>query len=423
MTSEIEVEAPSISNGFEKKRKLDNFEHSSSKKTKGSSNKLSIDPKTGLSQCFSLVHTTLYLPLAPCYILKPNFGIQTQHLDPLLLSWYGPLGGVILAYQNLKLLGQSEEEQEVANEDSEAFGKIIHESPYSYFWISVDFLIWKPQPGQVIKGDVNFQASSHISLLVHGVFLANIRREDIPESWQFVFFEADENAENSEDVQGGEEGEQGSSQAADAVNKIADDIQEEEMKKNGEYTKAKEMQNAVKSLGYWVDENGQKVNDTLRFNVKRIFSSGKVVSLQGTLLGENMTGQARKPRNFEYNSNGGSYGNNDNANNTAATEVVKPKHKKFFDDVEDKTDLFTAESTATALPVEKEMAKNSNNQEDDDEESSKSSQVGSDSELDFDEKNKEKADAKNDGTLLPVTNGDEVPQYQEDSDSDDSDSD
>lgn len=412
----MEVESSSISNGSEKKRKFHNSDYSSEKKTKVSSDKSSIDPKTGLSKCFSLVHTTLYLPLAPCYILKPNFGIQTQHLDPLLLTWYGPLGGVILAYQNLKLLGQSEEEEEAASEDFEAFGKIIHESPYSYFWISVDFLIWKPQPGQVIKGDVNFQASSHISLLVHGVFLANIRREDIPESWQFVFFEADENAENSEDAQEREGND--ASQAMDAVNKIADDMQEEEMKKNGEYTKTKDMQNAVKSLGYWVDENGQKVSDTLKFNVKRIFSSGKVVSLQGTLLGENMTGQARKPRNFEYNSNGGSYGNNDDT----TTEVAKPKHKKFFDEVEDKTDLFTTESTTEVLPVEKEMAKNSNNQEDD-EESAKSSEVGSDSELDFDTKeNDEETKTKSDGTLLPVTNG-EVPQYQEDSDSDASDSD
>ncbi|KAK6458860.1 DNA-dependent RNA polymerase I subunit A43 [Scheffersomyces xylosifermentans] len=225
-----------------KKRSQNGVPDSSSKRIKSavqqSSNPIN---EEGISECFQKFSTSLYVSLAPAHLQNPINGIKAQHLDPLIMSYLPKAGGVVLSYSNIKLSDDN------ISTDSEGniitIAKIEGSTPFTFFWITVDFLVWRPQVGDVLEGYIYMQTASHLGLLIHDTFNASIKKYNIPNDWQFIPNQEDEIAETE----------------ADSNTKF-------------------------KSFGYWVDENESKIEGKLRFTVKTIYTSGKVVSVEGTLI-------------------------------------------------------------------------------------------------------------------------------------------
>lgn len=286
-----------------------------------------IDETTGLSQCFHKVTATMHVSLAPMYSTTPAIGIKSQHLDPLLMTWYSPVGGIVLAYENLRLLGQDENsfyDKEEENDSSNSYtkvAKVIHESPFAFSWIAVDFLVWKPQQEDRVEGIINLQAPSHISLLIHDVFHASIRRESLPDDWEFVYHEADEAYY---------EGEEETANVVDSVVESMDkDGDKKKDNKEGE-DKNDEKNTASKSIGYWVDGNGEKIVENIKFIIRRVMVTGRLISVQGTLRADGSfrafdnSARSDKP----YSKHGYQQGSDSNDSFGAATGT----HKKFSED-------------------------------------------------------------------------------------------
>lgn len=183
----------------------------------------------GLSECFHKVRTSLYVSLAPSYLSNPIEGIKAQHLDPLLMKHFAKLNGVVISYNGLELSNSSAE-----SDDEQVLAKVNAHSPFCFLWISVEFLIWKPLIGDNMEGNIYIQSPSHIGLLINDTFNASIKRSQIPPNWTFKANEADE--EDS------------------------------------------------KNLGQWYDENDMPVEGKLQILVKGIHTSGRVVSVEGSLI-------------------------------------------------------------------------------------------------------------------------------------------
>ncbi|CAH2350645.1 DNA-directed RNA polymerase I subunit Rpa43p [[Candida] railenensis] len=215
--------------------------------------------KDGISECFQKFTTSLYVSLAPCHVNNPINGIKSQHLDPLIMNYFPKARGVVLAYSNIKI---GEDNQSVDSQDSPiTVGRISESSPFVFLWITVDFLIWSPQVGDVIEGNSYMQTASHIGLLIHDTFNASIKKFNIPQNWSFIPNQEDEYTEEAAEVE-------------NLVDGVAD--------KEGSSAVAEG--NKFKSFGYWVDENEVKIEGKLKFTIKSIHSTGKVVSVEGTLL-------------------------------------------------------------------------------------------------------------------------------------------
>ncbi|KAG0319534.1 hypothetical protein BG000_003839 [Podila horticola] len=122
-------------------------------------------PKTGVTGPFVEVTTKIYIHLPPCFATKPVEGIQEQ-LNGFLMRYMPQVEGVVLAHSDLKLL--------------ESSGRIMYDSPYSHFWVSVKLLVWKPVKGSTLHGTINLQSPDHIGLLIYGTFNASIPSEFIP---------------------------------------------------------------------------------------------------------------------------------------------------------------------------------------------------------------------------------------------------
>ncbi|GMM36338.1 DNA-directed RNA polymerase I subunit [Saccharomycopsis crataegensis] len=233
-----------------------------------------IDEETNLSKCFHTVTAKLYISLAPMFFNDPIKGVKQQHLDPLLMSYFSEARGIILSYSNIKFLKDN-----YSDDGASLLGTIKFDTPFAFMWISVNFLVWRPMVGDIIKGYSYMQSPSHIGLLIHDTFNANIKKYYIPNNWEFVPNADDENQETEGEEESG---------------------------------------NNLRSLGYWVDENGVKVDGELQFTIRAIHSAGKFVSVEGTLI---------KPGQEE---------------DFGISSEEKPHqvstHKKFFDeDVEDTT--------------------------------------------------------------------------------------
>lgn len=195
--------------------------------------------KDGFSECFHKLVVSLHVSLAPCFNRDPFRGIKVQHLDPMLMT-YSPIArGVVIAYADLHLSNKNIDEE---SDEQNGVAKIANSSPFSFLWVLISLLIWKPQIGDVMEGYIYMQTPSHIGLLVHDTFNASIKKFNIPDGWSFI--------PNQED----------------------------------EYMEDNDGHSRFKSFGYWMDNTGARVEGRLRFTVKSIHTTGKVVSLEGTLL-------------------------------------------------------------------------------------------------------------------------------------------
>ncbi|KAF9586157.1 hypothetical protein BGW38_009154 [Lunasporangiospora selenospora] len=117
------------------------------------------------ASAFSENTVKLYIHLPPCFAAKPIEGIQEQ-LNGFLMRYVPQVDGVVLAHSDLELLQSS--------------GRVMYDSPYSHFWISVKLLVWKPIKGSVLYGTINLQSPDHIGLLLYGTFNASIPSRLIP---------------------------------------------------------------------------------------------------------------------------------------------------------------------------------------------------------------------------------------------------
>ena len=67
------------------------------------SNYAAAGSESALSSPFHIQTSSIYLPLAPISQRQPLEGICAEHLSPLILTFYPPLGGVILSYNNPRI--------------------------------------------------------------------------------------------------------------------------------------------------------------------------------------------------------------------------------------------------------------------------------------------------------------------------------
>lgn len=201
-------------------------------------NKNPVDKEDGCSKCIVKMPISVYVSVAPIYQQFPKEGIMRQHLNTMVMKYNAEIGGVILGYENLDVLGDQVE-------DEEKLIALSPDTPFSFTWCHLDVIVWQPQVGDTIEGWIFIQSASHIGLLVHDAFNASIKKNNIPNDWTFIHNEdLNENSQDSTDDK------------------------------------------KLQSLGHWVDGNGQQLGGKLKFKVRNVYTTGRMVSLEGTLLAD-----------------------------------------------------------------------------------------------------------------------------------------
>ncbi|KAF3384898.1 DNA-directed RNA polymerase I subunit RPA43 [Penicillium rolfsii] len=142
---------------------------------------------------FSLTTATLYLPLAPISI-SSNVALQsllTEHISPLLLTYYPPLKGIVLAYSHASISAtppSSTPRNSSADPNPKPLTMARSADEYGvlYVYLTATFLVFRPQRGQTLEGWVNVQSEGFLGAVVLNLFSVGIERKRLPTSWTWV---------------------------------------------------------------------------------------------------------------------------------------------------------------------------------------------------------------------------------------------
>ncbi|MCJ1246951.1 hypothetical protein MMC30_004162 [Trapelia coarctata] len=235
----------------------------------------SIDPDCSEHSPFHLQTFSLYLPLSPICQLYPLQGLCAEHVSPLTLTYYPPVRGVILSYSNPEL-SEEPNKHGGAEDQGTVLAISVAEFAVSFIWLTVDFLVFKPQRGGWLEGWVNLQSEDHVGLVCWNLFNASIERKRLPKEWRWVVGDTRKKSttklkNSQEDLQSEDE--------EDAVQDVpgTDDAREDE--------------------GYFEDGQGNKIEGSIRFRVRDLDASMSTdreksfLSIEGTLLSTDEEGK------------------------------------------------------------------------------------------------------------------------------------
>lgn len=145
----------------------------------------------------SSFHTTrmsLYLPIPAIASSGRMSAMLALHLSPLLLTYFPPASGVILSYQDPVLsarpeaglgrpLLQPSAVVEPADEQGETLARVGEEAGVSWAWLTVTFLVFRPEMGYELAGWTNAMSEGFIGLVSYNYFQTSIAKNRIPGSW------------------------------------------------------------------------------------------------------------------------------------------------------------------------------------------------------------------------------------------------
>ncbi|KAK3713338.1 hypothetical protein LTR37_008530 [Vermiconidia calcicola] len=117
--------------------------------------------------------TSFYLPLSPCAYNFPLEGLCAEHISPLLLTYFPPLKGVVLSFENPRLSEEPGNGVQVKNDKGlkRVLSRSIDEYAVSYIWLTADFMTFKPNRGTYLEGYVSLQ---------------NEERDKLPKDWRWI---------------------------------------------------------------------------------------------------------------------------------------------------------------------------------------------------------------------------------------------
>eukprot|EP00123_Amoebidium_parasiticum_P005408 comp16610_c0_seq1/m.14766 comp16610_c0_seq1/g.14766 ORF comp16610_c0_seq1/g.14766 comp16610_c0_seq1/m.14766 type:complete len:319 (-) comp16610_c0_seq1:88-1044(-) len=119
---------------------------------------------------FKRVAVQLEASLPPLALKDVERGVR-EYLNEQIMQYDDDLQGVVLGYTGLRA--------------QQSMGRIIDDSPFIIIPVSVTFLLFAPQIGSTLVGEVHKVGADHVGLLVHKTFNAAIAKSDMGEGFEF----------------------------------------------------------------------------------------------------------------------------------------------------------------------------------------------------------------------------------------------
>ncbi|CAM9171660.1 unnamed protein product [Pylaiella littoralis] len=124
---------------------------------------------------FEEVDLKICVSLLPSDIGDIYAGIR-RNIYQFLMRYNESLGGVLLAVSELSF----DDGDGAARE-----GRIVDEMPHIHFDVKAKAQVFRPQPGHILEGRVNKVTSTHVGMLVCGIFNASVASESMGEGFRF----------------------------------------------------------------------------------------------------------------------------------------------------------------------------------------------------------------------------------------------
>lgn len=149
-----------------------------------------IKDETSSTSPFEEVTLALRVSLLPAS-LKDIFGAIRANVYELLMRYNEAVGGVVLALNKIEF------------PPGEKHGRIYAEMPHIHFAISAQAQVFRPLPNTILRGAVTSVSSSHVGMLVYGIFNASLSSPELVRvgySYSQLLNQWERKAEAMEDV-------------------------------------------------------------------------------------------------------------------------------------------------------------------------------------------------------------------------------
>ncbi|UZJ51689.1 hypothetical protein CBS101457_001009 [Exobasidium rhododendri] len=124
------------------------------------------------------------IPIPPA-LTQDAHRAAKELMDTLLMRYVPQLSGVLLTHRNISFL--------------RSHARIDADGAYSIAPAGLTCLVWAPQIGMRLEGQIKLSTPSHISLLVHGIFNASITSAHLPSNTEPSNSHKDARKEDLED--------------------------------------------------------------------------------------------------------------------------------------------------------------------------------------------------------------------------------
>jgi DNA-directed RNA polymerase I subunit RPA43 len=204
--------------------------------------------------------------------------ILATHLSPLLLTYFPPAKGIVLAFSNPTLSAEAAHALNAplrpppssavgstgAPTSSHTLALASDEFGACWAWLTVTLLVFRPSPGDELTGWTNVVSEGFVGVVGYNYFQAAIGKARIPEGWRWVGATG-ETAGQQQSRKKGRKGrlEEGWHSSSSQNQGQGQGHEEEDATTSGPVFGHRSGDEA----GYFVDENGKRVPEVLTFRV------------------------------------------------------------------------------------------------------------------------------------------------------------
>lgn len=126
-----------------------------------------------------------YVSLPPAALSTPLPALCASVFSPLLLSYFAPARGIILAYEDVTLSSSAPSSTSADSADDQVLLRQVDEYASPFLWATATFLIWRPQRGSWISARITHQSKTHITLSYLNIFPVSVLAAQLPATWTF----------------------------------------------------------------------------------------------------------------------------------------------------------------------------------------------------------------------------------------------
>jgi DNA-directed RNA polymerase I subunit RPA43 len=144
-----------------------------------------------------------YVCIPPSCLADPFSAVCATVLSPLLLTYFPPAKGVVLAYEDVELestppaasgsksknKSQRQQQSESSTDDDAPAEPLLlrHVDEYAapFLWVTASFIVWRPTRNAYLTAHITDQAKTHLTLAHLNTFPVSVLKECLPSDWSW----------------------------------------------------------------------------------------------------------------------------------------------------------------------------------------------------------------------------------------------
>jgi DNA-directed RNA polymerase I subunit RPA43 len=142
---------------------------------------------------FRTTRASLYVPCPAISLSTALPSLISTHLTPLLLTYYGPVSGVVLSITDVSVSSHAASEagkplqlQQHLSSTSTQYALCADDFGVSFTWLTGTFTSFRPTLNTTLSGYINIASEGFIGLVLYNYFQVGIAKSRIPRSWRWT---------------------------------------------------------------------------------------------------------------------------------------------------------------------------------------------------------------------------------------------